>query len=313
MLPLKLSRLVLIIFLINRAFGNYDQTVSIKFSPRPGQLLAFSKPFNLKVAPSDVSRGYGFCLRANLWTWNTNILVESDLLTLRLDPYPLYQGRYFHEGWQFTFYHDTSLPYTRTAWNSFCATYNATNDTLSVMVNDQLVLDYSGPDIKLTKTEWNNLTLSLGGGYFTGQISDIIFWSRPLTNEELLAYWEGCDESFLANSGPEKITWPVFDATYVVDNYTQLSKILRNGFCVRNKRWDQGDRIFVFRAFPAIYEGSKLCAQINGEVVYPKDEDDLEDILEAANATSLIKKCYNRFWIPAARSGAQKQAFCCTR
>lgn len=303
----NIPRLILGLFLINRTFGNYDQTMSIKFSPRPGQVYAFTQPFSqAKVASADLSLGYGVCLRANIWTWNTNILLDSGLFKLRLSPYPLNQGTFTHSRLSFPFSHEKSLNYTKTAWNAFCASYNATDAddlTFSLMINGQLVLDFSSADLMLTETAVANMTLQVGGGYFTGQIADVQFWSRSLSYKEMLAYSEGCDDGFVANSGPAKMSWPVFNTTYYVGNYTQLSWVPKNGFCIRNKSWNQGASIFLIRAFDALYAGSKLCGQLNGEVVYPRDEDHLQNILSVVNATHLRDKCYNRFWVPATRSG----------
>lgn len=304
---LKLTKLILVVFMISRTMGSNDKAISIRFNPRPGQIFGFTEPFRqARVASLDVSKGFGICLRANIWTWNINIITESDLLKLRFEAYPLNQALFTHANRQYTFSHETILPYTRTAWNSICATYNATESTdltFTLMINGQLAYYVSGPDLTMTETRLTNTTLSLGGGYFTGRIADVLVWNRPLSYEEILTYSDGCDDGFLVNSGPVQILWPVFNSTYDVSNYTQLSWVHSNSFCARSKTWNQGAKIFTIQSFEGLYEGSKVCQQINGKVMYPVDEDHWDKILGALNSSMVQTKCYNKFWIPAIRSG----------
>jgi hypothetical protein len=50
------------------------------------------------------------------------------------------------------------------------------------------VLDEDPRDTILTLT---NFTIALGGGFFSGQIADLLFWTRPLTSKEILDYSTG--------------------------------------------------------------------------------------------------------------------------
>jgi hypothetical protein len=92
----------------------------------------------LKIESANLTLGYSYCLRANIWTWNMNVLVESEsLFRLRFNVFTSKVGFLTHAGLMYSFSMDgpEALPRARTTWTSFCVSFEAAEGNLGLAMN----------------------------------------------------------------------------------------------------------------------------------------------------------------------------------
>ena len=304
---LRLLVIFLTVLFTRAASQNSTEAVNIKFLPVGPKFYGLSAEL-ARVEPPNLSLGYAFCLRANIRSWNFNIFIETSLFALQIMAYPNQKGLYKNDDLKYYFkYDDSILAVSLTSWNAFCASFDAVNHSLVVVINGKMVINATTEydvDDEWTHGALNNLTLQFGGGLFTGQIADVLFWSRPINKSEIEIYANGCQLDFANYSKPEKMVWSEINAT--VRNI-KMDPISKQTFCSKQSKSGVAVIVLAIQAFLDTTVGSAACSQLNGKVIYPKNEEDLKFILASIGEEYLTNNSYSRqYWVPVRRSGNAK-------
>ncbi len=239
--------------------------------------------------------GYSFCLRANIWTFNTSLLIEFDkvqLMLLGLLGKP--SITILHNGAYQNFELKGNVKLFSLFWNAICVSYNLKEMSLDITVNGILVLNITeSSPIKLTKIAESSF--KLGDETFSGQISDFNFWSRPLFPKEAVQYSIECKPNFLEISKPDIVKWSSANLT---NQGKSVEKVMIQSeiFCSRST-------LFLGPRFDSIYESaSNFCTRLNGNLFFPKNESVIENLILNMGKSIISEVCKNKLWVPVIRS-----------
>ena len=86
-----------------------------------------------------------------------------------------------------------------------------------------------------------------------------------------------------------------------------MDPISKQTFCSKQSKSGVVVIVLAIQAFLDTTVGSAACSQLNGKVIYPKNEEDLKFILASIGEEYLTNNSYSRqYWVPVRRSGNAK-------
>ena len=186
-----------------------EEIFAFDFSPLSSGNFAIddiqSKNNNLIIQPNHVKNppsGYTLCLRLKFRTWQEQVIFSSPSLTLEFhrSAMLLKHGNGFYwfdwKGHMTVSYH---------AWNSICIIHNSLNLTLEVRIKKNSTLSV----VNVTAVgEVSGYPLILNPEHdrpIIGQVTDVNFWSRPLSLEESNEFTVNCNLSSSEKLMPDYI------------------------------------------------------------------------------------------------------------
>jgi hypothetical protein len=250
---------------------------------------------------SSVSKpsGYSFCIRFTLDSWSTNSFFGSPQVSFYFDDYQTERGMFYNLGTKYIFSLKNSLPFSKTVWNLACAVYNESDLSITFTVNGKKLIEtvenVSRTDQLLS---FLNSFVNLGDGLgnFTGQITDLNIWSKPLTKDEIGQLSTGCDVTNLDNvSRPDKVAWS--EANFTTSGKCVMRLNVRKETICRKEREEYLGVVTKIMQYENAY---KFCKSLNGDMVLPLNKEHFRDILNETNNNN-VPWC-NVFWLPIKKS-----------
>jgi Concanavalin A-like lectin/glucanases superfamily/Lectin C-type domain len=239
-------------------------------------------------------------------TWEAKAIIQSDKIWLMTTDYKtrtfeIYNGDDYYS---FNFTEATHISYIY--WNSICITYDYTDFLIKLFINGKTLQAFN--EVESPHTEIFNVSESpiiLGDydwpnyGYvrLTGEVTDLNFWSHPLTTDQVKQFSGECSSNLMKELKPEYIEWSNVNITFQSDN-TQTGSVSLNKFCITISQ-----TIVIPYQIP--YKTAlQTCRQLGGEMPMPNDNTTLMALLETLPNSETNDSCSDKkFWLPALRSG----------
>ncbi len=249
------------------------------------------------------SGGYAYCLRVNFWTWDRSFLFGAPSLHIYLNDYIKGTGIVLDGKFSHTFKWKSLLKLSYFSWNSFCISSHLPN--LYFSINGKEVLNFTEGNQQETI---DISTISLGSTHFTGQISDLNIWNRSLSQVEILEYSLGCNSDFVLKSNPDILLWSSVNIT-IQGNSANKTTIPKKDLCqLSNEAKLKTKKVLFPRNLDYAYN-FKQCKNMNGEMFYPKNDNDTQYLLENIGSSLVNSICSGKFWVPFVRSGTAENGW----
>jgi hypothetical protein len=241
--------------------------------------------------------GYAICLRAMFWTWGYRVLIDTKNILLGLyNYYP--QFGFFKNGQNsFDFPWENAIV-SPSIWNTFCISFNQSESTVQITINGKLVSTlYSSVGYLPNPITIGGRT-AVDGRRFSGQITDLNFWNKPLPLTEIEIFSTGCDTvNFLEKLKPELVLWPEVNITFRGSS-TSNYKLKRETFCsllsTNNSVWDSlmlfGNRLITYE------ESINTCEELGGKLAL---QGNINENFLKREEKNLKNMCFNKFWMSA--------------
>jgi hypothetical protein len=127
--------------------------------------------------------GYAICLRIKFRTWDNMHVFSSR--NISLDLYASGKGSLTNGRNPHLLTWNKSIRMIPTFWNSVCLSYDKESVSVNLTINDVREVT----SVEKSKVDLNKIApveMMLGGESFIGHISDFNFWSRPLSEDEIV-------------------------------------------------------------------------------------------------------------------------------
>ena len=184
-----------------------------------------------------------------------------------------------------------------TTWNPICVNYNSRTQRLNIFVNGTDVLNnkYVGNEDNILI----NSSIELGGvrkDPFSGKITDLNIWNRPLTENEIKGYSLNCDESMFAPEQPLLWSKLNFSAISNNSNVIQLASIKYEKLC---KPLAAKTKIFPTKT--NFKESLQMCNQLSGKMPLPRNLTEVAEVVKSSGKKFSDLKLLQA-WLPIVRS-----------
>jgi hypothetical protein len=284
-------KLLFIFCLTQVRHGTSKEITVIKFHRRGSQVLVKPNIGNISTLVD-----YTYCLRVNFWTWDQSILFQAGTHSIQLDDYLKGTGAVFAGAFKNSFEWGNYLQLSYYTWNSLCVSLQSSNIFFSINGKEVLNLTEAGLPLQIDLS-----TIGLGLATFTGQISDLNIWNRSLSQEEIVIYSFNCDSDFVEKSNPTILQWSPANIN-IHGNSAEITVIPRKNMCPQNYDAQPKTKKVIFPRFFRCIFNSKQCKNLNGEMFYPRNEKDIQSLIERAGSTLVNNECSGKFWVPFVRS-----------
>ncbi len=265
--------------------------------------FGYSDPMKILPLESvDAPNGYSICFRVQFSSWYKEVVLATSLFSFSLLNYQSGLGICKNIDSAHDFYWKGHIPISYVFWNSVCATYNHTDRSFILSLNGKFVLNLNEEKFRNIYVLQDPLTLEFEIGditSFSGQLTDLNVWSRPLSAFEIGLFSTGCNPQFVQNSKPDKIIWSMLNVT----NQDKASRRIQKAeLCQDSKVLSSEDKIILRSAKPFYNytHAYQFCIALNGHMPYPQNKSHLETLL--SNNKNAKDHCMDRVWIPITRS-----------
>lgn len=153
------------------------------------------QPIVSNLRTSDLS----ICLRVKLWSFGSCSIISSRYLGVRFHSYKYDGGSFDLFGYYGTF-STKGVKYSPIFWNSICLVFDSSRELLTAAINDADITmtnfakvreseshNFSGPIAIGENGPWNS---------FSGQVTDLNVWNRPLSLLEVKEFVSECSNNF---------------------------------------------------------------------------------------------------------------------
>jgi hypothetical protein len=244
------------------------------------------------------STGLSICMRAIIWKWQYKKIFQSANLNITVTNYKQPKGRLFLNSNYYSFTWKNVQPVTSMTWNSVCVIVNGSN-FLNIIINGDYVSNFSTPT-NLTFLQNFTDKIYLGESNrtksFSGQITDLNLWSRPITSQEIIKYSLGCDPDFVSQSKPEYVFWPEANITYQ-GNRTKHFLLPSRYLCKEDDFFKIEEFVIQFPASGSFLFANYYCDFLNGKIAIPKNQNLLDEMLEFIGDSQASSECNNSYWM----------------
>ena len=158
---------------------------------------------------------------------------------------------------------------------------------------------------------WNT-PLIIGGEIFiggrafynnslVGYITDLNAWNRPLTNKEVDQFTDGCFESFISESKPNIIGWPLINNNSIIGPNVHAEPMPKSEICLQKNQ--SGQVLTRIMSYQLPFKKSRsLCSYLGGTMPLPLNEADFLAIFGKNLSSQVPNECDASFWLPIVQS-----------
>ncbi len=265
--------------------------------------FGYSDPMEIAPLESLTSpTGYSLCFRVQFVSWYKVEVLRTSLFSFSLKDYQSGLGSCRNMDLERNFNWKGLIPISYLFWNSVCATYHDTDRLFILALNGKIVLNMTEGKRLDNYIIQNPLESDFEIGNdksFSGKLTDLNLWSRPLSTDELDLFSTGCNPQFVENSKPDKIIWSTLKITNQNKNPRRIQK---SELCQDSAVLSNEDKVILRSAKP-FYDypnAFKYCLALNGQMPYPQNKTHLEKLL--SNNKNAKDHCIDKVWIAITRS-----------
>ena len=269
--------------------------------------LEFSRKYSEDVTIDnqkdiDLTQGFTVCLRTkHKYLSNSDLVKNSGTVYIYLGDYKL-PSIYVQVG---TLSYYTPWPLDRIkfeplVWYSLCLAYTSSKQNILFTINREVAINHTFMAEKVaTFTLKPTHTIGTSSSDpFVGIITDLNIWNKPLSLQEL-HYFADCNTVDI--SGPNRDMALRWSDVAGVQNQTgvEIIKVDYDEIC-SNEPQTQWMELFHFRQ--TINEVDYLCSLLDGRLIYPNTQEDLDHIKALINKSRHAEACKRAVWVPIRRS-----------
>jgi len=243
------------------------------------------------------STGFSLCLRAIIWKWDYKEIFQSKNLDIIVRNFEQPYGYLYLESNFYPFVWKNTTQVSSMTWNSVCMLVHESN-YLNIIINGDYVANHT---IHKSLQFLNNFTDTIYLGEssesksFSGQLTDLNLWSRPISSDEVKQYSLGCDHDLLSRSEPDYVFWPEANITYQ-GNRTKSSNLPFQDICQKYNRIDLS--VIQYPDYDSFEFANNSCKLLNGNIPTPKSKNHFEEMLSFIGDLQINSKCNGTYWIP---------------
>ena len=201
--------IVFVYIIVPSVFGIRDNQIAVYDS-------LLSSPHSIDPIESLMEpSGYTLCLRVQIKKWENEPIISSAFFSFTLKNFSTGNGEFHNFEFKHNFNFREIVPLSFSFWNSICASFNYTDLTLILLINNQIILNLT--EKSLSKDYYFkdplDISIDLKPSGFSGLITDLNMWSRPLSVNDLYQYSCRRSKNFTESLKPDKVIWSRFNIT----------------------------------------------------------------------------------------------------
>jgi hypothetical protein len=213
-------------------------------------------------------------------------------------------------------------------WHSLCYSFDTTTNRITIVFDGRLlkgsITDF--PQFNISLSRMTNSSILYGANSFipephiwnadkrlnrfSGQLSDINIWSKPISFDSLVLFTKECQSTKALGIQPDLLDWSKIDLMNQSTEFVHIEKIHReDSICSK----EHGDELKVMHYQSSFSEANHLCNAYGGKIIAPTNVQEWEVINKkiynegnivgyikdtcSSNVWSGIKKSPNETWV----------------
>ena len=144
-----------------------------------------------EVLPSQANLqtlGFSLCLRCKFWTWDFKNVFETNFAALYFFKYEKFLAAVNVFDGPFVVFSSQGLKSSPTLWNTLCVVFNAQTSNVTVFINGNkdILNQYRNVTNFISGSKVGTIVVGgTSGPRFSGQVTNLNIWSRPLNLNEI--------------------------------------------------------------------------------------------------------------------------------
>ena len=237
-------------------------------------------------------------------TWESKVILQTQKLSFGIEDYKTGLFDVINADDYYSFNYTEAMHISNIFWNSICITYDYKDFLLKLFINGKAIqAKHEAENSSKEKYNFSDSPLILGdfeqGREYslTGQVTDLNFWSQPLTMEQVIALYEDCGSNLIEEIQPDYIQWSNVNITFQSNN-SLTGFVNPKNFCGTINQ-----TIIIPYNMP-YKEALQNCKKLSGDMPMPKDTTTLTALFELFPNYPAYSSCReNKFWLPAIKVG----------